>query len=79
MQVLLHPGPALSAVLPAHSHTSSLRVEYGGLECSIEIVDSLEEAVEHINSHGSSHTDCIITEDGMLLNIRAQLCSCTCV
>jgi len=43
---------------------SSLRVEYGCLACTVELVDSLQEAITHINTYGSSHTDCIITEDG---------------
>ena len=30
---------------------------------SIRIVDSIEEAIQHINTYGSHHTDCIITED----------------
>ena len=30
---------------------------------AVKTVSSLEEAVEHINSHGSHHTDAIVTED----------------
>ena len=37
--------------------------EYGDLELSIKIVDSLDEAVDHINAHGSKHTESILTED----------------
>lgn len=37
--------------------------EYLDLVLSIKIVDSLQEAVEHINSYGSRHTDAIVTED----------------
>ena len=37
--------------------------EYNDLIISIKIVDSIEEAVEHINKYGSHHTDAIITED----------------
>ena len=37
--------------------------EYNDLIISIKIVDSLIEAVEHINNYGSHHTDAIITED----------------
>ncbi len=35
------------------------------LDCilSIKIVDSIDEAIKHINTYGSHHTDCIITED----------------
>ena len=63
--VLLHPGPRLARVLPVHSGVvSNMRREYGGLECSMEVVESVSEAVEHSNSHGSSHTEAIITENG---------------
>lgn len=37
--------------------------EYLDLVLSIKLVDSLEEAVQHINTYGSHHTDCIITEN----------------
>jgi glutamate-5-semialdehyde dehydrogenase len=37
--------------------------EYLDLILSIKMVDSLEEAVSHINTHGSHHTDCIVTAD----------------
>jgi glutamate-5-semialdehyde dehydrogenase len=38
-------------------------VEYGTLELAIGIVDSLDAAVEHIHTHGSAHTESIITQD----------------
>lgn len=37
--------------------------EYGDLTLSVRVVDSLEEAVGHINRYGSHHTDGIIAED----------------
>lgn len=37
--------------------------EYLDNVIAIHIVDSLEEAIAHINRYGSHHTDCIITED----------------
>lgn len=37
--------------------------EYLDLIMAVKVVDSLEEAVEHINRHGSKHTDAIVTED----------------
>jgi len=37
--------------------------EYGDLELSIRVVDSLDAAVDHVNAHGSKHTESILTED----------------
>ena len=37
--------------------------EYLGPEISIAIVDSLDQAIEHINRYGSHHTDAIIAND----------------
>jgi len=37
--------------------------EYGEPVLAFKIVNSLEEAVKHINTYGSGHTDCIITND----------------
>ncbi|WGV23712.1 glutamate-5-semialdehyde dehydrogenase [Halotia branconii] len=37
--------------------------EYSDYILSIKIVDSLEDAIAHINDYGSRHTDAIVTED----------------
>ena len=37
--------------------------EYLDYIISVKIVDSIHEAVSHINHYGSHHTDCIVTED----------------
>ena len=37
--------------------------EYNELILSVRTVDSLEDAVVHINAHGSGHTDCIVTDN----------------
>jgi glutamate-5-semialdehyde dehydrogenase len=37
--------------------------EYSDLVLSIKVVASLDEAIEHINTYGSRHTDAIVTED----------------
>jgi glutamate-5-semialdehyde dehydrogenase len=36
--------------------------EYLDLRCAVKTVNTLEEAIEHINKYGSHHTDAIITE-----------------
>ena len=37
--------------------------EHLDLICSVRTVDGIEGALEHINTHGSGHTDCIVTEN----------------
>jgi glutamate-5-semialdehyde dehydrogenase len=39
------------------------RTEFLALIMAVKIVSSLEAAIEHINSHGSHHSDAIVTED----------------
>lgn len=62
--VTIHAGPRFASYLTfSPSEVKSLRTEYGDLECCIEVVDSMQEAVDHIHKYGSSHTDVIITEN----------------
>lgn len=37
--------------------------EYGDRILSVKFVDNINDAIEHINTYGSGHTDCIITND----------------
>jgi len=37
--------------------------EWMSYDLSIRVVDSLDEALEHIHAHGSGHSECIITEN----------------
>ena len=39
------------------------RKEYLDYIVSAKIVGSIQEAIDHINTYGSHHTDCILTED----------------
>jgi glutamate-5-semialdehyde dehydrogenase len=39
------------------------RTEYLDAIIAVRVVDSLEAAIEHIETYGSHHTDCIVTED----------------
>lgn len=39
----------------------SARIEYGSNTLTLELVASMDEAIDHIHAHGSSHTEAIIT------------------
>ncbi|MBW4615438.1 MAG: glutamate-5-semialdehyde dehydrogenase [Desmonostoc vinosum HA7617-LM4] len=53
------------AILPniATATETDWETEYSDFILSIKIVESLEDAIAHINQYGSRHTDAIITED----------------
>lgn len=62
--VKINSGPKLREQLtfgpPA---AKSMRTEYGALECTIEVVPELDDAINHILKYGSAHTDVIVTEN----------------
>ncbi|XP_078421092.1 delta-1-pyrroline-5-carboxylate synthase isoform X1 [Cetorhinus maximus] len=63
-QVKIHAGPKFASYLTfSPSEVKSLRLEYGDLECCIEVVDNVQDAIRHIHKYGSSHTDAIVTEN----------------
>lgn len=39
--------------------------EYGDNTLNIKIVENINEALQHINTYGSSHSECIVTDDYM--------------
>jgi glutamate-5-semialdehyde dehydrogenase len=53
------------ALYPSARHVTEADwdTEYLSFIIGIKVVDSLDQAVEHINAHGSRHTDAILTED----------------
>lgn len=55
------PTRKIVSVLPATE--ADWATEYCDLVLSIKVVDSLEDAITHINTYGSRHTDAIVTED----------------
>ncbi len=43
----------------------ALAHEYGDMACTVAVVDDVEAAMRWVNTHGSGHTDAIVTEDGV--------------
>ncbi|KAJ1950889.1 glutamate-5-semialdehyde dehydrogenase [Linderina macrospora] len=52
-----------AAALVSAAKPSDFGHEYTDLDIAVCVVDSLDAAIDHINAHGSKHTDAIITED----------------
>ncbi|HEY9764347.1 MAG TPA: glutamate-5-semialdehyde dehydrogenase [Trichocoleus sp.] len=65
LQVELRGDAATREVLPtiATATEEDWATEYSDLILAIKVVDSLDEAIDHINTYGSRHTDAIATED----------------
>ncbi|KAM9052016.1 delta-1-pyrroline-5-carboxylate synthase isoform 5-T5 [Megaptera novaeangliae] len=79
-QVKIHAGPKFASYLTfSPSEVKSLRTEYGDLELCIEVVDSMQEAIDHIHKYGSSHTDAIVTENEKTAEFFLQHVDSACV
>lgn len=66
--VKIFGGPRASSSLNIPA-AHSLHHEYSSLACTVEIVDDVNSAIDHIHQHGSSHTDCIVTDDNEVAEI----------
>lgn len=51
------------SIIDAHEATESdWETEYGDLIISIRVVESVPDAIDHVNQYGSKHTEAIVTE-----------------
>ncbi|CAF3439211.1 unnamed protein product [Rotaria sp. Silwood1] len=79
-KVNVYSGPCLSVMIPfPPPSTTSLLVEYGDLQCAIEVVDNVQDAIEHINKFSSNHTDSIVKENQNAANDFLSTVDSTCV
>jgi glutamate-5-semialdehyde dehydrogenase len=53
--------------------------EYHGMTLAVKVVDSLEEAIDHINRHGTGHSEAIVTEDQAAANVFTGEVDAACV
>ncbi|RIA94770.1 gamma-glutamyl phosphate reductase [Glomus cerebriforme] len=55
--------PSRDSSLIKECVTEDFDTEFLDLKIAVKVVDGVEEAIQHINSHGSKHTDAIVTEN----------------
>jgi glutamate-5-semialdehyde dehydrogenase len=53
--------------------------EYLGLKMAVKVVDTLEEAIEHVNRYGTGHSEAIVTNDDAAANEFTQGVDAACV
>jgi len=71
--ILVCDGEALEIITSAGVKTDNLRpateedwgTEYLNMTISVKVVDNIDEAIAHINTHGSSHSEAIVTDNIM--------------
>lgn len=80
-QVIIVAGPRFSKTSHGETFesTDNLRMEYGIRKCTIELVNGVNQAVRHINEYGSSHTDCIISQNEETQKIFTDSVDSACV
>ncbi|PON65660.1 Delta l-pyrroline-5-carboxylate synthetase [Trema orientale] len=78
--VTLYGGPRASSLLNV-PEARSFHHEYSSLACTIELVDDVHAAIDHIHKHGrhlyflkfptfnSAHTDCVVAEDPEVVEV----------
>lgn len=64
-QIIIHADDAARVALGSNETlpVADWHTEYGGLELSLGVVGSVDEAIDHIHQHGSAHTESVIAED----------------
>ncbi|XP_062095475.1 delta-1-pyrroline-5-carboxylate synthase-like [Humulus lupulus] len=60
--VSLYGGPKASTLFSI-AELSPFHLEYNKMACTVEIVEDIYAAIDHIHQNGSSHSDSIVAED----------------
>lgn len=78
--VVINAGPFLHQLLTfGPPLAKTMKHEYGSLECCIEVVKSIDEAIKHIHTYGSGHTDVIVTENSEMAKTFQRKVDSACV
>lgn len=76
MTVLGGPRASKELNLP---QVDALKKEHSGMICTVELVDRMQEAIDHIHKYGSGHTETIVTEDSKAANFFLANVDAACV
>jgi glutamate-5-semialdehyde dehydrogenase len=72
--VVIHGCNRTQAIIPCELATEEdWKTEYLDYEIAIKIVATMEDAIEHINTYGSGHTEAIITQNDQTAHIFMML------
>ena len=67
--VKINFGPRLNEVADVKGQfplVKNFNHEHSDLELAIELVDDVDDAINHINTHGSNHTESIVTKNSAI-------------
>jgi delta-1-pyrroline-5-carboxylate synthetase len=56
-------GPTAMKVGLCDTPAATMKCEYGDLTCMVEVVESMDEAIDWIHAHGSGHTESIVCSE----------------
>lgn len=59
-------------ILVGEATSDDWDTEYLDLKLAVRVVDGLDEAIEHVNRHGSGHSDAIVTDNAQAAELFAQ-------
>ena len=77
--VALFGGPEAVKQGLAEVPAADLHTEYSDLKLTVEVVGSLDAAVEHINTYSSGHTESIVTENKASAEVFIKSIDSACV
>lgn len=74
-----HGGALPAGARIADATDADWKTEYLEKILSVRVVGELDEAIDHINRHGSHHTDCIVTENAVIADAFCRRVDSACV
>ncbi|MFQ9506805.1 MAG: hypothetical protein ACLRZ2_10780, partial [Veillonella sp.] len=57
----------------------SFNTEYNDMDLNVRIVDTLEEAIDHVNLYSTHHSEAIVTDEPMRAKVFMNLVDCSTV